>query len=164
MTKPEVRPRETKISAGVSGQGVFRSLHLLSTKTLTDLPEILFYKCLYLAPSWYKLWFFSISECKDTSNCVFTQAKKTFTKLYNMVKQTNYNFTKRFLGFMQNNRDLFHSTSNQSGFKKPVSCWMMGVRKHPHHKLANFSKRRSLRRSFSGLCKLTFVNLGTLIP
>ena len=40
-----------KVSAGagsVPDRGLFRTLHLLSTKTRTDLPENWFYKCLYL--------------------------------------------------------------------------------------------------------------------
>ena len=84
----------SKVSAGVSGQGLIRTLHLLSR----------------------------LSTSRDTSNYVFTQDKKRLPKLYNMVKQTNYNLTKRILGFTQNNRGHFRFTSNQSGFKKPVSC------------------------------------------
>ena len=74
---------------------------------------------------------------------------------------------KRFLGFMQNNRGHFPSANNQSGFKKPVASYKLlinGCPEIPVPQTYNFFKHQSLKRSFSLLCKLTFPNLGTLIP
>ena len=88
-----------KISVGVSRQGLFWTLHLLSTKMLMDSPKIWFYKCpsitLFLVV-WH-------SECKDTVIDVTMQAKKCsslVTKFYiTWSHKETKSFIKRFFGF-----------------------------------------------------------------
>ena len=86
---------------------------------LTNLPEIFCINALMLPSFQYKLWLFSISECKDTLLCLHTN-QKTFTKLYGMVTQRN-NFTKRFLGFTQ----VFYFTIPPGTFKEAWGLWSM---------------------------------------
>ena len=65
---------------------------------------------------------------------------------------------------MQNNIGHFPPTSNQSGFKasKVLNGGCPKTTQTSH--IYDFFERQSLKHSFSGLYKLTFLKLGTLIP
>ena len=113
--------------------GLFQIFHLISTNMLTDLPEILFYNCPYLALFSVQIVVLLHNWVQSCVEICLNASQKTFTKLYNMVTQRNYSFMKRFLGFTQNNRGHYSFS---------INCWMMSVWKHPHQKLATFLKHQ----------------------
>ena len=121
-------------------RGLFQIFHLISTNMLTDLPEILFYNCPYLALFSVQIvallhnW---VQSCIEI--CLHASQKHLPNFITWSCKETTALWKdswvlRRTIGI------IIPSTSNQSGFKKPINCWMMGVWKHPHQKLATFLK------------------------
>ena len=118
---------------GFPDRGLFRTLCLLSTKTLTDLPEI-WYKCTYIPRILFN------TNCGFLHNWVYICIKlclhtsQKCSPNFITWSRKEIRTSQKILGLMQNTR---------------------------HHKFTYFFKYQSLKCSVFGLCKLSFIKLHT---